>query len=104
MDGWDSHIDHDFYVRAYNHCLQSKRFLASRYLTANKNSRRFKIQGTSRDVTIVRGPVTYSHTMSVPEHTLTFQEEVSTPDIVCMALTDDDFILVPEDIESTPLF
>jgi hypothetical protein len=104
VGGWDFHIDHDFYVRAYDERLKSKRFLVSRYATANKNTRRFKIQGTNRDVMVHRGTTTFSHTLSVPEHSLSFQEEVSTPSIVCMALTSEGFILIPEDIESEPLF
>ena len=105
MAGWDSHIDHDFYVRAYSNRLESKRFLVSRYLSSNKYTRIFKIQGTRYNVAITRSPsCTYSHTLSVAEHTLYYQDEVSTPDIVCMALTDDDFILVPDDIDSPTLF
>lgn len=105
MDGWDFHIDHDFYVRAYSDSLESKRFLVSRYSTSNKYTRIFKIQGTKYNVAITRSPsCTYSHTLSVAEHTLYYQDEVSTPDIVCMALTNDDFILVPDDIDSPTLF
>lgn len=105
MGGWDSHVDHDFYVRAYSDRLESKRFLVSRYTTSNAHTRTFKIQGTKYNVAITRSPSsTYSHTLSVPEHTLNFQDEVSTPDIVCMALTDEDFILVPDYIDSPPLF
>lgn len=105
MDGWDSHIDHDFYVRAYSDKLESKRFLVSRYTTSNDNTRIFKIQGTRYNVSITRNHTcTYSHTLSVAEHTLYYQDEVSTPDIVCMALTDDNFILAPEDIDSPTLF
>ena len=105
MDGWDFHIDHDFYVRAYSNSLESKKFLVSRYSSLNKYTRIFKIQGTRYNVAITRSPsCTYSHTLSVSEHTLYYQDEVSTPDIVCMALTDDDFILVPDDIDSPTLF
>lgn len=105
MGGWDCHIDHDFYVRAYSDRLESKRFLVSRYSSASKNTRIFKIQGTTYNVSITRSPsCTYSHTLSVPEHILSFQDEVSTPDIVCMALTDENFILVPDDIDSPTLF
>ena len=105
MDGWDFHIDHDFYVRAYSNSLKSKKLLVSRYSSSNKYTRIFKIQGTRYNVAITRSPsCTYSHTLSVAEHTLYYQDEVSTPDIVCMALTDDDFILVPDDIDSPTLF
>lgn len=105
MDGWDFHIDHDFYVRAYSNSLESKNFLVSRYSSSNKYTRIFKIQGTRYNVAITRSPsCTYSHTLSVAEHTLYYQDDVSTPDIVCMALTDDDFILVPDDIDSPTLF
>lgn len=105
MDGWDFHIDHDFYVRAYSNSLESKKFLVSRYSSLNKYTRIFKIQGTRYNVAITRSPsCTYSHTLSVAEHTLYYQDEVSTPDIVCMALTDDNFILVPDDIDSPTLF
>lgn len=105
MDGWDSHIDHDFYVRAYSDKLESKRFLVSRYTTANKYTRIFKIQGARYNVAITRSPShTYSHTLSVGEHTLHFQDEASTPDIVCTALTDENFILVPENVDSPTLF
>lgn len=105
MDGWDFHIDHDFYVRAYSNSLESKKFLVSRYSSSNKHTRIFKIQGTRYNVAITRSPsCTYSHTLSVAEHTLYYQDEVSTPDIVCIALTDDDFILVPDDIDSPTLF
>ncbi len=105
MDGWDFHIDHDFYVRAYSDRLESKRFLVSRYMSSNKYTRIFKIQGTRYNVSITRSPSgTYSHTLSVTDHTLNFQEEVSTPDIVCRALTDENFILVPDDIDSPSLF
>lgn len=105
MGGWDSHIDHDFYVRAYSDRLESKRFLVSRYATSNDHTRIFKIQGTRYNVAITRGPsYTYSHTLSVAEHTLYYQDEVSTPDIVCMSLTDDNFILLPEDVDSPTLF
>lgn len=105
MDGWNSHIDHDFYVRAYSDRLESKRFLVSRYTATNNNTRIFKIQGTKYNVAITRSSsCTYSHTLSVPEHTLYYKDETSTPDIVCMALTDDNFILVPEYIDSPTLF
>lgn len=105
MGDWDSHIDHDFYVRAYSDRLESKRFLVSRYVTSNDHTRIFKIQGTGYNVAITRGPsYTYSHTLSVAEHTLYYQDEVSTPDIVCTSLTDDNFILVPEDVDSPTLF
>lgn len=105
MDGWDFHIDHDFYVRAYSNSLESKKFLVSRYSSSNKYTRIFKIQGTRYNVAITRSPsCTYSHTLSVAERTLYYQDEVSTPDIVCMALTDDNFILVPDDIDSPTLF
>nr|DAR68694.1 MAG TPA: hypothetical protein [Caudoviricetes sp.] len=33
-----------------------------------------------------------------------YQEQASTPDIVCTALTCDGFILVPDDIDSPTLF
>lgn len=105
MDCWTNHIDHDFYVRAYSDRLESKRFLVSRYKTANEHTRVFKIQGTNYKVMITRTPsCTYSHTLSVPDHTIYYQEEASTPDIVCMALTDDGFILLPDNIDSQPLF
>lgn len=105
MDGWDSHIDHDFYVRAYSDRLESKWFLVSRYRTARNDTRIFKIQGTKYNVAITRnGACTFSHTLSVPDHTIYYQEEVSTPDIVCTALTDDGFILIPDDIDSLTLF
>lgn len=105
MGGWDSHIDHDFFVRAYSDRLESKCFLVSRYASSNADTRIFKIQGTKYNVAITRTPsITYSYTLTVPEHTLIFQEEVSTPDIVCMALTDNNFILVPVDIDSPTLF
>lgn len=105
MGGWDSHIDHDFYVRAYSDRLESKRVLVSRYTSANKYTRIFKIQGTRYNVAITRNPsATYSHTLSVKEHTIHYQNEVSTPTIVCTSLTDDNFILVPEDIDSPTLF
>lgn len=105
MDCWTNHIDHDFYVRAYSDRFESKQLLVSRYKTASEHTRIFKIQGTRYNVAITRSPsCTYSHTLSVAEHTLYYQDEVSTPDIVCMALTDDDFILVPDDIDSPTLF
>lgn len=104
MGGWDSHIDHDFFVRAYSDCLVSRRYLVTRYRTSNDNTRIFKIQGTPYKVTITRGSTTFSHTLNVPEHTMIYQDEVSTPDIVCMALTCDGFILVPDDIDSPTLF
>lgn len=105
MDGWDSHIDHDFYVRAYSDRLESKRFLVSRYMSARNDTRIFKIQGTKYNVAITRNRAcTCSHTLSVPDHTIYYQEEVSTPDIVCTALTDDGFILIPDDISSPTLF
>lgn len=105
MDCWTNHIDHDFYVRAYSNSFESKKFLVSRYSSSNKYTRIFKIQGTRYNVAITRSlSCTYSHTLSVAEHTLYYQDDVSTPDIVCMALTDDDFILVPDDIDSPTLF
>lgn len=104
MGGWDSHIDHDFFVRAYSECLVSRRYLVTRYRTSKDNTRIFKIQGTPYKVTITRGSTTFSYTLNVPEHTMIYQEEVSTPDIVCMALTHDGFILVPDDIDSPTLF
>lgn len=104
MAGWDFHIDHDFYVRAYSECLVSRRHLVSRYRTSKENTRVFKIQGTNYSVTITRGSTTFSHTLNVPEHTIVYQDEVSTPDIVCMALSCDGFILVPDDIDSPILF
>lgn len=105
MGGWDSHVDHDFYVRAYGRRLESRRFLVSRYKASNKYTRIFKIQGTHYNVSITRSPsCTYSHTLSVPIHTIYYQEEVSTPDIVCIALTDENFILVPDDIDAPTLF
>ncbi|ABR67668.1 hypothetical protein AV1_gp03 [Actinomyces phage Av-1] len=105
MAGWDSHVDHDFYVRAYSDRLESKRFLVSRYAVANKHTRIFKIQGTRHNVSITRSPgCTYSYTISVPEHILYYQDEVSTPDIVCMALTNENFILVPDDVDTPTLF
>lgn len=104
MGGWDSHIDHDFYVRAYFNCLASKRFLVKRYTTNNPNARVFSIQGTGHRVTITRTDNAYTHTLSVAEHDGVYQNEVSTPSIVCMALTQDNFILVPEDVDALPLF
>lgn len=104
MGGWDSHIDHDFFVRAYSERLVSRRYLVTRYRTSKDNTRIFKIQGTPYKVTITRGLTTFSHTLNVPEHTMIYQEEASTPDIVCMALTCDGFILVPDDIDSPTLF
>lgn len=104
MGGWDSHIDHDFFVRAYSECLVSRRYLVTRYRTSKDNTRIFKIQGTPYKVTITRGSITFSHTLNVPEHIITYQEEISTPDIVCIALTCDGFILVPDDIDSPTLF
>lgn len=105
MGCWDSHVDHDFYVRAYSTALISKRFLVSRYKASNVHTRIFKIQGTKYDVAITRSSTcTYSHTLSVPTHTIYYQDDVSTPEIVCTALTDDDFILVPDDIDSPTLF
>lgn len=103
MGGWDSHIDHDFFVRAYSERLVSRRYLVTRYRTSKDNTRIFKIQGTPYKVTITRGSTTFSHTLNVPEHTMIYQE-ASTPDIVCMALTRDGFILVPDDIDSPTLF
>lgn len=105
MDGWDSHIDHDFYVRAYSNRLESKRFLVSRYVSSNPYTRIFKIQGTQHNVAIIRTPSQlYSHTLSVSTHTVHYQEDVSTPEIVCAALTHENFILVPEEIDSPSLF
>ena len=104
MGGWDSHVDHDFYVRAYSERLVSRRYLVSRYNTLKENTRIFKIQGTNYSVMITRGTSTFSHTLNVPEHTIIYQDEPSTPDIVCMALSCDGFILVPEDIDSPTLF
>ena len=104
MGGWDSHVDHDFYVRVYSNCLASKRLLVKRYTTSDSNSRVFVIQGTGHKVTITRTGNAYTHTLSVPEHNGVYQNEVSTPSIVCMSLTHDNFILVPEDIDAQPLF
>lgn len=105
MGGWDSHIDHDFYVRAYSDRLESKRFLVSRYKAAREDTRIFKIQGTKYNVAITRNSTcTLSHTLSVPTHAIYYQQEVSTPDIVCTALTHDNFILIPDDIDSPTLF
>lgn len=105
MDGWDSHVDHDFYVRAYFNCLASKRFLVKRYVTNSPNVRIFKILGTPCDVRINRSKtITSSHTLSVPEHNLTYDPQTTTQEIVCTALTQDNFILVPEDINAEPLF
>ena len=104
MGGWDSHVDYDFYVRAYFNCLESKRFLVKCYRNAHPHERLFAIQGTPYRVMISRKDITFSYTTNVPEHTIIYQDEVSTPSIVCMALTQDNFILVPEEIESPPLF
>mgnify|MGYP001740901166 CR=1 FL=1 len=105
MGGWDSHIDHDFYVRAYSDRLESKRFLVSCYQASDKDTRIFKIQGTRYNVAITRSPTcTYSHTLSVSTHTIYYQENTPTPEIVCTALTDDNFILVLDDIDSPTLF
>ena len=104
MDGWDSHIDHDFYVRAYSNCLESKRFLVKCYRNAHPHERLFAIQGTPYKVMISRHDITFSYTTNVPEHTIIYQDEVSTPSIVCMALTQDNFILVPENIDFLTLF
>nr|DAK58117.1 MAG TPA: hypothetical protein [Caudoviricetes sp.] len=105
MDDWDSHTDHDFYVRAYFNWLTSKKFLVKRYTTANKYTRRFKILGTPYEVSIIRSPtVTSSHTLSVPEHNLTYDSTVSTEEIVCTALMQDNFILIPDDVNVDPLF
>jgi len=105
VDGWDSHTDHDFYVRAYFNCLASKRFLVKRYTTSNKCVRIFKILGTPYEVRIARYPaLTSSHTLSVPEHNLTYDPDTSTEEIVCTALTQDNFILVPDNINAEPLF
>ena len=105
MDGWDSHIDHDFYVRAYSERLELRRFLVSRHVTSNPHVRIFKIQGTPYNVSITRSPsCLYSHTLSVSTHTIYYQEDCSTPEIVCTALTHENFILVPEDIDAPTLF
>lgn len=104
MDGWNSHIDCDFYVRAYFNCLTSKRFLVKRYTTNNPNTRKFVIQGTGYSVTVSRIDNAYTHTLSVPEHNAVYQNEVSTPSIVCMALSNNNFFLVPEDVNAPPLF
>lgn len=104
MYGWDSHCDHDFYVRVYSNCLTSKRLLVKRYTTSDPNQRVFVIQGTGHRVTIARIDKAYTRTLSVPEHYGVYQNEVSTPSIVCMALTHDNFILIPEDINAEPLF
>lgn len=104
MGGWDSHVDHDFYVRAYSHRLTSKRFLVKRYTTSFDHIRRFKILGTKYDVTIRRGSTTTSHTLSVDTHNLEFDKNTPTEEIVCTALTDDGFILIPENIAASPLF
>ena len=104
MYGWDSHCDHDFYVRVYFNDLTSKQLLVKRYTTSDPNYRVFVIQGTGHRVTIARTDKAYTHTLSVPEHNGVYQNEVSTPAIVCMALTHDNFILIPEDINADPLF
>jgi hypothetical protein len=105
VGGWDSHTDHDFYVRAYFNCLASKRFLVKRYTTSNKNVRRFKILGTPYEVRIVRtATVTSSHTLSVSVHNLTYDSSTSTEEIVCTALMQDNFILVPDEANAPPLF
>lgn len=105
MDGWDFHIDHDFYVRAYFNCLASKRFLVKRYATNNPNVRRFKVLGTPYEVRINRSKtITSSYTLSVPEHNLTYDPQTTTDKIVCTALMQENFILVPEDINASPLF
>lgn len=105
MGGWDSHVDHDFYVRAYSNRLVSKRFLVKRYTTSNKNVRRFKILGTPYEVRIVRtATITSSHTPSVPVHNLTYDSGTSTEEIVRTALTQDNFILALDDVNVDPLF
>lgn len=104
MRGWDSHVDHDFYVRAYSDKLDSKRFLVKRYTTSFDHIRRFKILGTNYEVTIRRGLTTTSHTLSVDVHNLEYPKDTPTEEIVCTALTDEGFILFPENIDSSPLF
>ena len=105
MDGWDSHVDHDFYVRAYFKSLTSKRFLVKRYNTSSKYVRRFKILGTTYEVAITRTPTsTTSHTLSASEHNLTFDPNTSTEEVVCSALTQENFLLVPDNINVEPLF
>lgn len=104
MDGWNLHTDNDFYVRAYSNKLESKCFLVKRYTTSNPKIRIFKILGTPYSVNITRGNTTYSHTLSVPTHTLYFPAEATTEDIVCTSLTDDNFILTAEHIDAPSLF
>ena len=104
MGGWDSHTDHDFYVRAYSNKLESKRFLVKCYNTNNPHTRLFKVLGTNLTVAITRAKTTYSHTMCVDTHTIFFPPEIRTENIVCNALTDDNFILVTDNAESEPLF
>lgn len=104
VDGWDLHTDNDFYVRAYNNKLESKRFLVKRYTTSNPRIRIFKILGTPYTVNITRGCTTFSHTLSTSTHTLYFPAEATTEDIVCTALTDDDFILISENTDAPSLF
>lgn len=104
MDDWDLHTDNDFYVSAYNNKLESKRFLVKRYTTSTPRIRIFKILGTPYSVYITRGRTTYSHTLSTSTHTLYFPAEATTEDIVCTALTDDDFILTPVNIDAPTLF
>ena len=104
MGGWANYTDHDFYVRAYSDRLESKRFLVKRYFTSFDHIRRFKILGTKYEVSIRRGTTTTSHTLSVDTHNLEYDNDTPTEDIVCTALTDEGFILLPEDIDSSPLF
>lgn len=104
MDDWDLYTNHDFYVRAYSNKLESKRFLVKCYNTNNPRTKIFKILGTNLSVNITRGRTTYSHTMSVDIHTLFFPAEVRTEDIVCNALTSEDFIIVPDSMDSPTLF
>jgi hypothetical protein len=47
---------------------------------------------------------TTTHTLSVDIHNLEFDNNTPTEDIVCTALTDENFILVPENIDSPTLF
>lgn len=104
MDSWVDYTDHDFYVRAYSDRLESKRFLVKRYTTSFDHIRRFKILGTKYEVCIRRGMTTTTHTLSVDIHNLEFDNNTPTEDIVCTALTDENFILVPENIDSPTLF
>mgnify|MGYP000135315534 CR=1 FL=1 len=105
MDGWDCHVDHDFYVRAYFNTFKSKRFLVKRYTTHNKNTRLFKILGTPYVVRIFRSRgLTTSYTHSVPEHYLEYKSDTSTEEIVRTALTQNNFLLVSDSIDADTLF